>query len=52
MTTAAAIDRVVHHSIILELNVASYRAEGAQKRSRKQTSKARASGRHSGPGGS
>jgi DNA replication protein DnaC len=32
MTTAAAIDRVVHHSIILELNVASYRAEAAQKR--------------------
>jgi len=27
MTTAAAIDRVVHHSIILELNVPSYRAE-------------------------
>jgi DNA replication protein DnaC len=32
MTTAAAIDRVVHHSIILELNVPSYRAEVAQKR--------------------
>jgi DNA replication protein DnaC len=32
MTTAAAIDRVVHHSIILELNVPSYRAEAAQKR--------------------
>ena len=31
MTTAAAIDRVVHHSIILELNVPSYRAEAAQK---------------------
>ena len=25
MTTAAAIDRLVHHSIILELNLASYR---------------------------
>lgn len=36
MTTAAAIDRVVHHSIILELNVPSYRAEAAQK---KRTSK-------------
>lgn len=34
MTTAAAIDRVVHHSVILELNVASYRAEAAQKRTR------------------
>lgn len=32
MTTAAAIDRVVHHSVILELNVASYRAEAAHKR--------------------
>ena len=30
MTTAAAIDRLVHHSIILELNVASYRAEQAK----------------------
>ncbi len=27
MTTAAAIDRLVHHSIILELNVGSYRLE-------------------------
>jgi len=32
MTTAAAIDRVVHHSVILELNVPSYRAEQAKKR--------------------
>ena len=32
MTTAAAIDRVVHHSVILELNVPSYRAEAAQAR--------------------
>ena len=31
MTTAAAIDRLVHHSVILELNVASYRAEQATK---------------------
>jgi hypothetical protein len=30
MTTAAAIDRLVHHSVILELNVASYRLETAQ----------------------
>ena len=30
MTTAAAIDRLVHHSVILELNVPSYRAEQAQ----------------------
>ena len=27
MTTAAAIDRLVHHSIILELNIKSYRTE-------------------------
>ncbi len=32
MTTAAAIDRVVHHSVILELNLPSYRMETAQKR--------------------
>ncbi|MGV8120458.1 MAG: IS21-like element helper ATPase IstB [Candidatus Xenobiia bacterium LiM19] len=30
MTTAAAIDRVVHHAIILEFNVPSYRTEQAQ----------------------
>lgn len=30
MTTAAAIDRIVHHSVILELNVPSYRMEQAQ----------------------
>jgi DNA replication protein DnaC len=32
MTTAAAIDRVVHHSVILEFAVPSYRAEDALKR--------------------
>lgn len=31
MTTAAAIDRLVHHSTILELNLASYRMETAKK---------------------
>lgn len=31
MTTAAAIDRLVHHSVIVELNVSSYRAEAAKK---------------------
>ena len=30
MTTAAAIDRLVHHSVILELNVDSYRMEQAK----------------------
>lgn len=29
MATAAAIDRVVHHAVILEFDVTSYRAEGA-----------------------
>lgn len=33
MTTAAAIDRVVHHSVIVELNVKSYRAQEAHSRS-------------------
>ena len=32
MTTAAAIDRVVHHAVILELDVAGYRAEAARRR--------------------
>jgi len=31
MTAAAAIDRLVHHSVILELNVDSYRMEQAKK---------------------
>lgn len=32
MTTAAAIDRLVHHSVILELNIPSYRMEQAKKK--------------------
>ena len=32
MTATAAIDRVVHHSVILELTVPSYRAEAARAR--------------------
>jgi hypothetical protein len=32
MTTAAAIDRLVHHSVIVELNVASYRVEQAKRK--------------------
>lgn len=31
MTTAAAIDRLVHHCLIVELNVSSYRVETAKK---------------------
>ena len=38
MTTAAAIDRLVHHSIILELNIDSYRMEQA-KANKKETKK-------------
>jgi|TARA_B100000315_G_scaffold257448_1_gene306414 DNA replication protein DnaC len=34
MTTAAAIDRLVHHSMILELNLTSYRLEQARKEKR------------------
>lgn len=36
MTTAAAIDRLVHHSIILEMNVPSYRLEESQRNAEKQ----------------
>lgn len=32
MTTAAAIDRLVHHSILLELNLESYRMQAAMKK--------------------
>ena len=32
MTTAAAIDRIVHHAVILELTGPSYRAEVAKAR--------------------
>lgn len=39
MTTAAAIDRLVHHSVILEFDVSSYRTEhltgGSSKASQK-----------------
>ncbi len=35
MTTACAIDRLVHHAIILELSGKSYRAEAAKGRARK-----------------
>ena len=38
LTTAAAIDRLVHHSIILELNLTSYRIEAAKKLQSKSAS--------------
>ena len=36
MATAAAIDRVVHHSVILEFDVPSYRTEVDQQQSQDQ----------------
>ena len=38
MMTAAAIDRLVHHSVIIELNLPSYRAEQAKKSKRAKDS--------------
>jgi DNA replication protein DnaC len=38
MTTAAAIDRLVHHCVIWELNVSSYRLETAQHNRRSSSS--------------
>ena len=32
MMTAAAIDRLVHHCVIIELNIPSYRVEEAQQK--------------------
>ena len=37
MATAAAIDRVVHHSVILEFDVPSYRTSEAQGRQQNAT---------------
>jgi hypothetical protein len=39
MTTAAAVDRLVHHSEILELNAKSYRAQKASKKVKKEEEK-------------
>lgn len=39
MTTAAAIDRLVHHSIILELNLSSYRLEQSQNKQNRDKKK-------------
>lgn len=41
MTTAAAIDRVVHHSVVLELGIESYRAEVAKSRIRPEEADAK-----------
>ncbi len=34
MATAAAVDRIVHHSVILEFDVPSYRTDQARKKTR------------------
>jgi DNA replication protein DnaC len=39
MTTAAAIDRLVHHSVILEFDVPSFRTEDAKRRGSKEKKK-------------
>ncbi len=38
MMTAAAVDRIVHHSVILELNISSYRIHTAKNRKIKEMS--------------
>ncbi len=35
MTTAAAVDRVVHHSVVIELPIQSYRAQAAKEKLQK-----------------
>jgi DNA replication protein DnaC len=44
MTTAAAIDRLVHHSVILELNLPSFRMEQAKQSKRRGSKDAAAAG--------
>jgi DNA replication protein DnaC len=44
MTTAAAIDRLVHHCVIVELNSPSYRAEQAKKGRQSRTQEVAESG--------
>jgi DNA replication protein DnaC len=44
MMTAAAIDRLVHHSVIIELNIASYRVEEAKKKQEAEAQAAAAAG--------
>ena len=38
MATAAAIDRIVHHSVILEFDMPSYRTNEAQNRQTEEQS--------------
>jgi len=37
MTTAAATDRLIHHSVIIELNIPSFRLEQAEGRRKRPT---------------
>jgi DNA replication protein DnaC len=50
MTTAAAIDRLVHHAVIVELNIPSYRAEQAKKAKQKRSAEAGEAGPAAAPG--
>ncbi len=50
MTTAAAIDRLVHHAVIVELNIGSYRAEQAKKARHGRSADAGAAGTNSAEG--
>jgi len=38
MMTAAAVDQIIHHSVIPELNIASYRINTAKNRKLKEAS--------------
>jgi len=50
LKTASAIDRLVHHSVIIELNVSSYRAEAAKKaKQRRADTEGPASGKAEAP---
>jgi hypothetical protein len=37
MTTAAAIDRLIHYAVIVELNISSFRLEEAQRNQKSRT---------------
>jgi DNA replication protein DnaC len=50
MTTAAAIDRLVHHSVILELNLPSFRMEQAKQGKRREGKDVEASEEEGGAG--
>ncbi len=50
MTTAAAIDRVIHHSVILEMTGPSFRADEAEQRLRQPAQQGAANARRDGLG--